>query len=1159
MIASMYGDIVRLGLYSEVFQGMVSLGWEGRVRVQKRWLGLSLALFLAFQTALPAAAADVEGVGNVSSQEDALSEDGGTGKEYEGEYAEGRAIVKVSGEFFQRRARRSAPSFVYETLMELDSGSGKGAGFRSASPAGDSIVLVRSDSMSTEELIQSLEEQPGVEYAEPDYVIRAYSVQPAVSVNEPGGVYFGWQWHLQSRDEAAGSTNVPYIWDENSGSPVHSTGTGTAVVAVLDSGIDYTNPDLAPNMWDDGTGSCGYDFSPSAESPEGDADPMDVYGHGTHVAGIIGAVGQGVSGMAPNIKLAALKVLGDDGSGLLSAGIRAYDYICRHKEAGADIVAANNSWGGHAPSKALEEAVDHAGQLGIISVMASGNEGQDNDASIQLPESGNPLASLTVNASDREGRAAAFSNFGQINTDLYAPGVDIFSIYPVAKGTAYPVFPSGDANPAVVYNADMTVLEGESVEAVEESGSANSVTLSLPSAEDPSLRWETRAGAVGDTLGLQWALGDMRVFRDRANYLGLTMGVTDEVQSERGRLIKIQVQINGENGPVWADVSTADTSVEYGAPGPVTVSLRDVKDSVIWEDFRIRILRTAAQLDLDQSLSFRLEGLLLAEETAPYRFLSGTSMAAPAVTGAVALLSDAYGVSGIEDPEEQAQAMYEIRARLAGGVTRTEEMSDTCVSGGYLDLEKAVTTPYPVLDELTQQGNRGILKGYFFGSEGTLTMDGEELRVSEWTDTQITFTLPAGTAEGMHVFRVTDTETAADGSQYGQDHFQTEAVSPSAGGELFEKLSSPDLTQLGVELGFEQINPVSAAAVNGKVYVASDEFKALSDAGEIRVLLAYDTVSETWSKAELPFIGADRLIQIAASGDRLYILENAETGILVVHSYDPLSGDTEVLSEINTGEPFYNSGFIYGGDSLWIAGGARLSYAETQESVAYVFRVDVKTGMSQELPSLDVARSTPSLGFSGGKLIVTGGENPDGQWESTTQIWDGSAWMQGASFPEVYDNQVNMAASGSFGGGMIVSGMLSDRDHTGDTWMYDVQAGTWTMQPQRLDDTKVLWAGGAVGGDHFYVFGLTNVGNDIEYMFYRLKVQDTAPGGGGTVPETPSSDAAGKNPQSGTEDGRAVKTGDADLTAAVLLMLTAGIAASSSTAFEIIWSRKRRR
>ena len=1132
------------------------------MKVQKKWLGLILTLLLSFHAALPAIAVGAEGTGDASAQADAQSETGETQEEY----AEGRAIIKVSGEFFQKRAKRTASSFVYETLMELDSGSENGTKFRSASPAGDSIVLVQSDSMSTEELIQMLEEQPGVEYAEPDYVIGAYSGQYASSANEPGGVYFGWQWHLQSREEAAGSTNVPYIWDEDSGSPVHSTGTGNAVVAVLDSGIDYTNPDLAPNMWDDGNGFCGYDFSLSAESPEGDTDPMDVYGHGTHVAGIIGACGQGVSGMNPNIKLAALKVLGDDGSGLISAGIKAYDYICRHKEAGVNIVAANNSWGGHGPSKALEEAVDHAGQLGIISVMASGNEGQDNDASIQPPESGNPLASLTVNASDREGMAAPFSNFGQINTDLYAPGADIFSTYPVAKGIAYPVFPSGDANPAVVYNAEMSSVEEGSVEPVEESVSAQSgsVTLSLPSAEEPVLQWETTAGAVGDTLGIQWMLGDMSAFKDRANYLGLTLGVTDEINSERGRLIKIQVLVNGESGPVWADVSTADTSVEYGTPGPVTVSLMELKDSVIWEDFQIRILRTATQLDLEQTLAFRLEGMLLAEETAPYRFLSGTSMAAPMVTGAIALLSDAYGVSSIEDPEEQSQAMYEIRARLAGGVTRTEEMTDTCVSGGYLDLEKAVTSPYPVLDELVQEGSRGVLKGYFFGGEGTLTMDGEYLDVSEWTDTQITFTLPAGTAEGMHVFCVTDTETAADGSQYGQDHFQTEAVSPSAGGELFEKLSSPDLTQLGVELSFEQVNPVSVASVNGKVHVASDEFKSLSDAGEIRVLLAYDTASGIWSKAELPFIGADKLIQIASAGEKLYILENAETGVLVVHSYDPLSGDTEVLSEINAGEPFYNSGFICDGSSLWIVGGARTVDEETQEPIARVFSVNIENGIYRELPSLNVARSNPALGFAEGKLIVAGGENPDGQWESTTQIWDGAAWTQGSSFPEVYDNQVNMAASGTFGGKMIVSGMLSDRDHTGDTWVYDAQGDVWTMQPQKLDDTKVLWPGGIVSGDYFYVFGLTNVGNDIEYKFYRLKVQETTPGGGDTDPETPpsdtdektpSSDTDKKNPQSGKEE-KAVKTGDSDNAVAILLLLLAVSAAVAGSAFGAILYRK---
>lgn len=205
-----------------------------------------------------------------------------------------------------------------------------------------------------------------------------------------------------------------------------------------------------------------------------------------------------------------------------------------------------------------------------------------------------------------------------------------------------------------------------------------------------------------------------------------------------------------------------------------------------------------------------------------------------------------------------------------------------------------------------------------------------------------------------------------------------------------------------------------------------------------------------------------------------------------------------------------------------------------------------------------MARSNPALGFAEGKLIVAGGENPDGQWESTTQIWDGATWTQGSSFPEVYDNQVNMAASGSFGGKMIVSGMLSDKDHTGDTWGYDAQGDVWTMQSQKLDDTKVLWPGGIVSGDYFYVFGLTNVGNDIEYKFYRLKVQETTPGGGDTDPETPPSDTDKKNPQPGKEE-KAVKTGDSDNAVAILLLLLAVSAAVAGAAFGAILYRKRTR
>lgn len=104
-------------------------------------------------------------------------------------------------------------------------------------------------------------------------------------------------------------------------------------------------------------------------------------------------------------------------------------------------------------------------------------------------------------------------------------------------------------------------------------------------------------------------------------------------------------------------------------------------------------------------------------------------------------------------------------------------------------------------------------------------------------------------------------------------------------------------------------------------------------------------------------------------------------------------------------------------------------------------------------------------------------------------------------------------------------------------------------------------------GQGFYVFGLTNVGNDIEYKFYRLKVQETTPGGGDTDPETPpsdtdektpSSDTDKKNPQSGKEE-KAVKTGDSDNAVAILLLLLAVSAAAAGSAFGAILYRKRTR
>ncbi|MGF1577723.1 MAG: S8 family serine peptidase, partial [Gemmataceae bacterium] len=168
------------------------------------------------------------------------------------------------------------------------------------------------------------------------------------------------------------------------------------VVAVIDTGIDYTHPDIAANMWrntgeipnngidDDGNGYTddyyGYDFY------DGDGDPFDTEGHGTHVAGTIGAVGNnddGVSGVAWDVQLMAVRFLGRFG-GSLSGAISSIDYAVAN---GAQIL--NNSWGGGGFSSSLQAAIQRAEANDVLFVAAAGNDNRNNDARPAYPASYN--------------------------------------------------------------------------------------------------------------------------------------------------------------------------------------------------------------------------------------------------------------------------------------------------------------------------------------------------------------------------------------------------------------------------------------------------------------------------------------------------------------------------------------------------------------------------------------------------------------------------------------------------------------------------------------------------------------------------------------------------------------------------------------------------
>ncbi|WKZ56762.1 MAG: S8 family peptidase [Bdellovibrionota bacterium] len=259
----------------------------------------------------------------------------------------------------------------------------------------------------------------------PNYIVRTSAL--------PNDAYAPNLWGMLG---GAAGMNASSAWDV-------STGSADVVVAVVDTGVDYTHPDLAQNMWinsaeipgngidDDGNGYVDDIHGINAAANSG--NPYDNNGHGTHVAGTIGARGNnaiGVAGVNWNVRIMGLKFLGANGSGTLADAIKAIDYLVMMKNRGVNVRVANNSWGGGGYSAALYNAIAAAQGAGVIFVAAAGNEANDNDVSPSYPASYELDNVVSVAALDSSGNLAGFSNFGALGVDIAAPGVGILSTVP---------------------------------------------------------------------------------------------------------------------------------------------------------------------------------------------------------------------------------------------------------------------------------------------------------------------------------------------------------------------------------------------------------------------------------------------------------------------------------------------------------------------------------------------------------------------------------------------------------------------------------------------------------------------------------------------------------------------------------------------------------
>ena len=337
-----------------------------------------------------------------------------------------------------RRGMRRAST---QETWGVSFGRSSGTGPRPACSAGSLAWLVRSASRRQRTARPLAAPEPLERRAVLSVAPYAGFDDPILPTALPNDPSFAQEWSLQNTGQSGGTAgidvNATQAWDI-------STGSRSVVVAVIDSGIDLTHPDLAANLWtnpgeiagngidDDRNGFVddvhGWNFV------DNNANVQDGYGHGTHVAGIIGAVGNdgvGVTGVAWRVSLMVLRVQNDLGAGTTSAVIGALRYATTmRRDFGINVVVTNNSWEAAAGySSVIEGLIREQGEAGITFVAAAGNHGTSNDVTPRYPSNYDLPNVIAVASLSSSGVLAGSSDYGATTVDLAAPGTFILSTW----------------------------------------------------------------------------------------------------------------------------------------------------------------------------------------------------------------------------------------------------------------------------------------------------------------------------------------------------------------------------------------------------------------------------------------------------------------------------------------------------------------------------------------------------------------------------------------------------------------------------------------------------------------------------------------------------------------------------------------------------------
>jgi subtilisin family serine protease len=495
--------------------------------------------------------------------------------------------------------------------------------------------LKLSRGMTVEEALEVYRNDPRVEWAEPNYYRYAGATPNDTDFNQLWGLHNTGQNVNGTMGTEDADIDAPEAWDI-------TTGSTTVVVAVIDSGVDYNHPDLKNNIWtnqgetpgngidDDGNGYVddirGWDFV------DNDNNPIDSPGHGTHVAGTIAAVGNnltGVTGVCWTVKIIPLRFVDATGFGTVLNEVEAIDYAIQN---GANII--NASFGSGSYSGSEYTAISRARDAGILFVAAAGNGGTDNDLFPYYPSNYDLDNIVAVAATDQYDKLAWFSNYGATSVDVAAPGTNIYNCKPGRQ---------------TVWGDDFENVFNWTTGGVKDTwgtSSSFSSSGSFSLTESPAGNYEnnTDSWARAPVLNLSTHNGTKLEFkvrgRSETNYDLLYVQASTDLLSWNDREIEIGGELYaGISGTFSGWVSATVDLGAYDRKPTVYIRFRFTSDDTVIDDgwYIDDVAVSAASASYDGT---------------EYRFLQGTSMATPHVSGLAALiLSDQPALTAIQVKE----------------------------------------------------------------------------------------------------------------------------------------------------------------------------------------------------------------------------------------------------------------------------------------------------------------------------------------------------------------------------------------------------------------------------------------------------------------------------------------------------------------------------